>query len=100
VATTESAPSGAVNSTANAMAVTIGNEQINQTSLAILKNGYYEVNGFKFSERYYNRLWTEGRKAPSLVAKTILEDPGVKVLSDSKAGFLRYEIEGWEMVYN
>lgn len=28
----------------------------NQTSTAILKNGYYEVNGFKFTKFYYNRL--------------------------------------------
>jgi hypothetical protein len=74
--------------------------KVNQTSEAILRKGYYEVNGFKFSERYYNRLWMSGRKAPSLIAREILENPSVYVLPDSKVGFLRYEIEGWEMIYN
>jgi hypothetical protein len=37
---------------------------IDQTSAAILKNDYYEVNGFKFTQFYYNRLWDNGRKCP------------------------------------
>jgi hypothetical protein len=72
---------------------------INKTCEAILKNGYYEVNGFKFSEYYYNRLWEKGRKAPSLVAQAILDNPKI-IISDKKPGFFRYEIDGWEMIYN
>ena len=72
---------------------------VNQTSEAILKNGYYEVNGFKFSEYYYERLWNEGRKAPSLIAKEILEGT-TKITSDKRPGFFRYELGNWEIVYN
>jgi hypothetical protein len=50
---------------------------VNHTSKAILKNGYYEVNGLKFSKYYYNKLWSTRRGAPSLVAKEILK-AGVK----------------------
>ena len=72
---------------------------INETSVAILKNGYYEVNGVKFSEFYYNKLWREGRPAPSLIAKEILD--GVeRILPDTKPGFFRYECNKWEMIYN
>ena len=34
---------------------------INSTSTAIFGNGFSEVNGFKFSEYYYNKLWNNGR---------------------------------------
>ncbi len=69
-------------------------------TVAVLKDGYYEVSGFRFSEYYYKKLWSTGRGAPSLVAKEILAS-GVKGTPDaSKAGFLRYEAIGWEMVYN
>jgi hypothetical protein len=36
---------------------------------AAQRGGYFEVNGLKFSEYYYNKLWSTGRGAPSLVAK-------------------------------
>jgi hypothetical protein len=69
-------------------------------TVAVLKDGYYEVSGFRFSEYYYKKLWSTGRGAPSLVAKEILAS-GVKGTPDaSKAGFLRYDAIGWEMVYN
>jgi hypothetical protein len=61
--------------------------RVNQDCVAILKDGYYEVNGFKFTEYYYKKLWEEGRKAPSLVAQRILEKPD-SVSSDSKPVFL------------
>jgi filamentous hemagglutinin len=74
---------------------------INQTSNAILKNGYYEVNGFKFSEYYFNKLWSTGRGAPSLVAKEVLEGGAKTAVPDAiKAGFNKYVYGGWEMVYN
>lgn len=67
--------------------------------MAILKNGYYEVNGFKFSEYYYNRLWNEGRSAPSLTARIILEN-AISVTPDKKLGFFKYLTADWELVYN
>ena len=75
---------------------------VNKTSQAILKNGYYEVNGFKFTEFYFKKLWGRGgRPAPSLVAKSIL-DNATKIISDPQgyAGFFKYFYDGWEMVYN
>ncbi len=78
-----------------------GINAINQTSEAILKDGYYEVNGFKFSDYYYNRLWNTGRGAPSLVAGEVLEGSGGVGLPDAiKAGFNNYIYGGWEMTYN
>ncbi len=73
---------------------------INQTSTAVLKNGYYEVNGVKFSEYYYERLWNTGRGGPSLVANEILQGSRSAVPDAVKEGFFRYEFGGWEMVYN
>lgn len=68
---------------------------------AILRNGYYEINGFRFSEQYYEKLWRTGRPAPGFRAESILTgainptpDPG------GMAGFLRYVHDGWEMIYN
>ena len=67
---------------------------------AAQRGGYFEVNGLKFSEYYYNKLWSTGRGAPSLVAKEILAS-GVKGVPDTcKPGFFRYEAYGWEMVFN
>jgi hypothetical protein len=74
---------------------------VNQTSKAILKNGYYEVNGFKFSEYYYNKLWSTGRGAPSLVANEVLQGGAKTAVPDAlKAGFNKYIHGGWEMIYN
>ncbi|MBY0110233.1 MAG: hypothetical protein K2X90_03925 [Candidatus Babeliaceae bacterium] len=73
---------------------------VNQTCEALLKNGYYEVNGFKFSEYYYKRLWDSGRGAPSLITKMILEE-GTLIGPDSKkAGFFKHETPDWELIYN
>ncbi len=76
-------------------------DSVNQTSKAILKNGYYEVNSFKFTEFYYNKLWKSGRGAPSLTAKAIL-DNAIRVIPDPAgySGFFKYFSDGWEMVYN
>ena len=76
------------------------NNVVNQTFTAILKDGYYEVNGFKFTEYYYEKLWREGRKAPTLIAKDILKNATI-IKPDSKLkNFFRYEFNKWEMVYN
>ncbi len=73
--------------------------RVNPTSTALLRNGYYEVNGLKFSDYYYNRLWSTGRPGPSLVANEILQ--GSKPLGpNSKPGFYNYEFGGVEMIYN
>lgn len=74
--------------------------KINQNPEAILKDGYYEVNGFKFSKYYYEKLWNEGRQGPTLIVQEILKE-AKNVLPDSlKLGFMRYEADGWEMIYN
>jgi hypothetical protein len=73
---------------------------VNETGVAILRDGFYEVNGFKFSEYYYNKVWSTGRGAPSLVAREILASGETGVPDALKTGFYRYESMGWEMVYN
>ena len=68
---------------------------------AVLRNGYYYVNGFKFSQYYYEKLWTNGRGAPSLIARCILEATGGQGVPDPyKAGFFQYIFDGWKLVYN
>lgn len=75
--------------------------KINTGHVAILKDGYYEVNGFKFTEYYYNRLWNKGRKAPSLIAKSILENATAVIPDPEKIpGFFKYFADRWEMIYN
>jgi RHS repeat-associated protein len=74
---------------------------INQSSKAVLQNGYYEVNGFKFSQHYYNKLWATGRGAPSLTSKMVLEGGANTAIPDTfKDGFYKYIYGGWEMIYN
>jgi hypothetical protein len=81
-------------------ASTLANATVNQGTTAVLKNGYYEVNGVKFNEYYYNKLWDTGRGAPSLVANEILKT-GAKGAPDViKSGFFSYEALGWKMIYN
>lgn len=64
-------------------------------------HGYYEVNGFKFSKKYYEKLWYEGgRKAPSLAAKEILSNATMIRPDRELKDFFRYEFASWEMVYN
>ncbi len=73
--------------------------QVQKTSAS--KDGYFEVNGFKFTEYYYNRLWVTGRKAPSLIAKSIL-DHATTIIPDPRghAGFYKYVADKWYMIYN
>lgn len=74
---------------------------VNQNLTAILRNGYYEVNGFKFTEFYYDRLWNNGRKSPGLRAESILRG-ATRITPDARGypGFYRYMYEGWEMIFN
>jgi hypothetical protein len=73
---------------------------VNRGTTAVRVGGFIEVNGLRFSEYYYNKLWATGRKAPSFIANEILAS-GAKGMADAtKAGFLRYEALGWEMVFN
>jgi hypothetical protein len=69
-------------------------------SEAILKNGFYEVNGFKFSKYYYEKLWSTGRGAPGLIAKEVVKGAKNPIPDTLKKGFLKYEFGNWEMVYN
>ena len=74
----------------------------NAGTTAVLNNGYYDVNGFRFSEYYYNRLWATGRPSPGIRAESILRgSPGpVPHTRTARPGFERYEHDGWEMIYN
>jgi len=68
---------------------------------AVLRDGYYYVNGFKYSQYYYERLWNTGRHAPSLISRMILEaTKGQGVPDPVKEGFYRYVYDGWTLVYN
>uniref|UniRef100_UPI00037EC994 two-partner secretion domain-containing protein n=1 Tax=Pseudomonas umsongensis TaxID=198618 RepID=UPI00037EC994 len=64
-------------------------------------DGFYEAEGtpFKFSEYYYNRLWTTGRGAPFVQADEVLKT-ATTVTPDRMAGFYRYTNGSMEMVYN
>lgn len=79
----------------------VGESVLNQSGNAILKNGYYEINGLKFSEYYYNKLWSTGRGAPSLIAQEVIEGGVKTAVPDAlKVGFNKYIYGGWEMIYN
>ncbi len=67
----------------------------------ILSNGYITAGagGMKMTERYYKRLWKEGRSAPFIVANEILKH-GKQMGPDKYPGFFRYELGRWEMIYN
>lgn len=75
-------------------------EEVNQCPISIFKNGYHEVNGFKFTDYYYNRLWKNGRGGATFRAKEILEN-ATKITPDPRyIGFFIYIFDGWEMAYN
>lgn len=71
-----------------------------KTVEAVIKDGYVEIGGFRFSEYYYNKLFSTGRGAPVTVAKEILAAAKTSTPDIRKPGFLRYEAAGWEMIYN
>ncbi|MEX5573763.1 filamentous hemagglutinin N-terminal domain-containing protein [Pseudomonas lijiangensis] len=64
-------------------------------------DGFYQAEGapFKFSEYYYNRLWSTGRGAPFVQADEVLKT-ATTVTPDRMAGFYRYTNGSMEMVYN
>jgi RHS repeat-associated protein len=66
-----------------------------------LIDGFYDAAGsrFKFSEYYYERLWSTGRPAPFLQAQEVLET-ATSVTPDKVNGFFRYANDLMEMVYN
>lgn len=66
---------------------------------AAVDNGYVDLGGFKFSEKYYQKLFDTGRTAPVTVAREVLASATSKT-ADRLPGFFRYEGAGWEMVYN
>jgi RHS repeat-associated protein len=43
-------------------------QNINTSGIPRLVNGFIESNGFRYSQYYWNRLWTTGRPAPSFWA--------------------------------
>ncbi|WP_244262992.1 hypothetical protein [Yersinia mollaretii] len=62
---------------------------------------FYSVDGLKFSKNYYDRLWSQGRPAPFLQAKEVLNS-NPKIIPDPKGapGYFKYEGAGLEMIYN
>ena len=66
-----------------------------------LADGFYQAEGsaFKFSEYYYNRLWSTGRGAPFLQAEELLNTAKI-ITPDRMPGFNRYVNDFFEMVYN
>jgi hypothetical protein len=81
---------------------------LNKSPTPIYKNGYVEVNGFKFTEYYYKKLTSEGRQYPSLRAMEILNSDNVIIAPDPKGykGVYKYTtqnsngLKNWEMLYN
>jgi len=62
---------------------------------------FYSADGFKFSKSYYERLWKEGRPAPFLQARNILDSqPTITPDPRGAPGYFRYEGAGMEMIYN
>ncbi len=66
-----------------------------------MKDGYYEVNGFKFTEYYYDRLWSNGRNCPGFRAESILKG-ATTIVPDPQGyeGFFKYICNDWEMIFN
>jgi filamentous hemagglutinin len=66
-----------------------------------LEGGFYSADGMKISQSYYDRLWSQGRSAPFLQAKEILNS-NPKIIPDPRGapGYFKYESSGLEMIYN
>lgn len=81
----------------------VGADVVRGGSLPEIKmvDGFYQAEGtpFKFSEYYYNRLWSTGRGAPFVQADEVLKT-ATTVTPDRMAGFYRYTNGSMEMVYN
>ncbi len=62
---------------------------------------FYSVDGMKLSKSYYERLWTQGRPAPFIQAKEVLNsNPKIEKDPRGAPGYYRYEGVGLEMIYN
>lgn len=62
---------------------------------------FYSADGIKFSKSYYEYLYKNGRPAPFLQARAVL-DSNPKIMPDPQGavGYFRYEGAGLEMIYN
>jgi len=62
---------------------------------------FYIADNFKFSKEYYERLWGQGRPAPFLQAREVLNS-NPKIMADPRGapGYFKYEGAGLEMIYN
>ncbi|CAI1822598.1 Hemolysin precursor [Serratia proteamaculans] len=62
---------------------------------------FYSADNFKFSKEYYERLWGQGRPAPFLQAREVMNSKP-KVVADPRGapGYFKYEGAGLEMIYN
>jgi hypothetical protein len=56
--------------------------------------------GFVFSQRYHQRLYDTGRKAPGLISREVYAGAKGIGVPDELPGFFRYEYGGWEMIHN
>ena len=62
---------------------------------------FYAVDGMKFSKSYYERLWAQGRPAPFVQAREVLNgNPKIEPDPRGAPGYFRYEGAGLEMIYN
>ena len=57
-----------------------------------------ERNGFKFTKDYYDKLWSTGRKAPSLIAQEIIAGAGSSVPDLFDSRFVVYTYNEWRLV--
>ncbi len=66
-----------------------------------LKETYYEVNGFKFTQFYYDKLWNNGRRCPGFRAESVLRG-ATTIVPDPRGyeGFFKYIHNDWEMIFN
>jgi hypothetical protein len=66
-----------------------------------LKETYYEVNGFKFTQFYYDTLWNNGRRCPGFRAESVLRG-ATTIMPDPRGyeGFFKYIHNDWEMIFN
>ncbi len=62
---------------------------------------FYAVDGMKFSKSYYEKLWSQGRPAPFIQAREVLNgNPKIEPDPRGAPGYFRYEGAGLEMIYN
>jgi len=69
------------------------------SNTTIITDNYFFINGFKFSNQYYEYLWRSGRYAPSLIAREVLGN-ATKITPDEVPGFNKYIYENIKLVYN